>query len=182
MGWLDDLNKNRVFHYRCVDIPEPEYTLSGTQDELKKLVGEQVDLTFSPGDKPKILVDGEELQYEYGGFDPVKLNQTMKVVFEKNGRKGIRIKDGDGKQTVRSMSRENLLKGKGVKITGDKRDAQGNLTGEKSYEVDSALTKACREESNKVKAKEVHRRLTGMKQNIEYQAHLAKERKKGRKK
>jgi hypothetical protein len=104
------------------------------------------------------------------------------VVFEKNGRKGIRIKDQNGKTTIRSMTRENLLKGKGVKVTGDKRDHKGNKTGQKSYEVESTLTRACRDESNKVKAKEVHSRLTGMKRNIEYQNHLAKEKRKGRKK
>jgi hypothetical protein len=185
MGWLDDLNKSRVYNYRCVDKDDPNYMLSGTKEELNALtveLGEDALLKFEPGDKPKILVDGELLQYEYAGFEPIEVGLVTKVVFEKNGRKGIRIKDQNGKTTIRSMTRENLLKGKGVKVTGDKLDHKGNKTGKKSYEVESTLTKACREESNKVKAKEVHSRLTGMKRNIEYQNHLAKERRKGRKK
>lgn len=179
MGWLEDLNKERIYNYRC-NI-DSDFVLSGTKEELNELVGDEVELKYEPNDVASVLVDGEDLLFTYAGFDPIKTGLVTKIVFEKNGRKGLRIVDGDGKQTVRSMSRENLLKGKGVTITGDKRDARGELTGEKSYEVDSILTKACRAKSDEVKKEEVYKRVKGMEHQVRAQIHQDKENKKRRK-
>jgi len=179
MGWLDDLNKKRVYNYRQVD--NSDFVISGNQSELNEIVGEGAELKFESGEKAIVLVDGEPKEFEYAGFDSIQMNLTTKVPFEKNGRKGVKTTFGDGSKVVRSQTRENLFKGKGVNITGDKRDAKGNKTGGKAYEVESQLTKGCKEASDKVKVKEVHSRLTGMKKSIEYQSHLAKEKKKGKK-
>ena len=63
------------------------------------------------------------------------------------------------------MTRENLFKGQGVKTTGDKHDAQGNKTGEQSFEVESALTKGCAEASLKAKGDILGGRLKKMNQS-----------------
>lgn len=178
MGWLDDLNKERVYNYARADEADPCEMISGTKDDLMKTFNSEIECSSG-----EVLVCPQtSYKYVYAGFQPIKLGLATKIVFEKNGRKAVRMRDSDGKTTIRSMTRENYMKGKGVKVTGDKRDSKGEKTGQKSFEVQSSLTKGCREASNKAKAKEVHGRLTGMKANIEYQNHLAKEKAKGKKK
>lgn len=177
MGWLDNLNEDRIFKYLPLDEKNPCEAVTGNKKQLSKTFA--VNVEGIPGE---VLKDPKtEYRYAYAGFEPVALGLVTKVVFEKNGRKAIRIKDQEGKTTTRSMSRENLLNGKGVTITGEKRDAKGELTGKKSYEVTSSLTKACREQSNEVTKHEVVKRVKVMQHQVKHQAHLDKEKRKGKK-
>lgn len=165
MGWLEDFAKATIYDYRSTD----DEVLSETLDTLSTLSG--VDLKGAPGESFKFDLK----TFYYAGFQPKKLGITTRVIFEKNGRKGIRIKSGDGKQVVRSMSRENLLKGKGVTITGDRRDFRGDKTGKKSYEIESVLTKSAKEASDKIKEK-------GLYNKIKYLRHQMGQNTDGRKK
>ena len=174
MGWLEDLSKTTIYNFRNTE--DTEDLVQGTSEQLTEAFQQEV--KGEPGEKFEVeFENGEKVTYEYAGFQPHKLNIMTKITFEKNGRKGVRVNHGEGKSTVRSMTRENLLKGKGVKETGYKRDAKGELTGEKSYEVDSALTKGCQEASNKAKAEIFHNRMQGFKNQVAKE-NAAKRRKK----
>ncbi len=162
MGWLEDLAKTTVFKFRSTTDPSDE--VFGTSEELTEAFGSEV--KGEPGEKIKVETDEGILEFEYAGFEPKELGIMTKIVFEKNGRKAVRINHGDGKTVVRSMTRENLMKGKGIKETGDKHDASGNKTGQKSYEIDSALTKGCREASEKTKAQIFQNRLHAWKTEL----------------
>lgn len=162
MGWLEDLSKTTIYKFRSLEDPSNE--VFGTSDELTEAFGFEV--KGEPGEKLRIETDEGTLEFEYAGFEPRQLGIMTKIVFEKNGRKAVRINHGDGKSVVRSMTRENLLKGKGIKETGDKHDASGNKTGQKSYEVDSALTKGCKEASEKAKSQIFQNRLHAWKKEL----------------
>jgi hypothetical protein len=173
MGWLEDLSKTTIYNYRNQE--DREDLIQGTSTELSELFCQEV--KGEPGEVLEVeFENGEKAKFEYSGFEPHKVNIMYKTTFEKNGRKGVRVSTGDGKSHVRSMTRENLYKGEGVNETGMKRDAKGELTGEKSYEVDSALTKGCREASDKAKTEMLRSRLQGFKKQVSMQN--AKRRKK----
>lgn len=174
MGWLEDLSKTTIYKYRNEN--DAEDLIEGTSAELAEILGQEV--KGEPGEVLKVeFENGEVVNFAYAGFHPHKVNIMYKTTFEKNGRKGVRVNTGDGKSHVRSMTRENLYKGKGVNETGMKRDAKGELTGEKSYEVDSALTKGCQEASNKAKAEIFRNRMQGFKKQVARE-NAAKRRKK----
>ena len=162
MGWLEDLAKETIYIYRPMGQEDPCESIRGTLEQLKDTFG--LEVKGEPGEV--LLCPQTSHKYQYGGFEPKKLGIMTKVTFEKNGRKGIRIDHGDGKSVTRSMTRENLFKGKGVKFTGEKRDAKGETTGKKSYEVESSLTKGCAEASLKEKGDMLGNRLKMMKHQI----------------
>jgi hypothetical protein len=130
MSWIDELQRETVYQYTNRDTGE---TFSATKEILEEQLG--VKLTCSPGDS----FEHEGGVYHYAGFEPRKLGMMMKTTFEKNGRKAVRIKHGNGTQAVRSMSRDNYLKGKGT---------------------DSVLTKGCREASAKKKEEIVRQKYS----------------------
>lgn len=172
MSWLNDYSKTTVYNYRSMDENDPCKMVSGTAEQLSETFG--IDVKGEPGEQLQCLQTS--YRYSYAGFEPRQLGIMTKTTFEKNGRKGVRINHGDGKSTTRSMTRENLLKGKGVKVTGEKRDAQGNTTGQKAFEVESSLTKGCNEASVKAKGDILGNRLKHMKHEIAVANHNAKER------
>ena len=127
MDWLSKLHDETLFRYRnsrtdeviCVPLSLLEEWLN-------------ISIKGEPGEEFYFAGD----RYTYAGFEPRKLNIMTKITFEKNGRKALKIKDADGQESIRSMSKENYLKGKGTK---------------------SVLTKACKEASNKEKLKILRR-------------------------
>jgi len=128
MGWLAELDKERIYQYRN---EETGSVISGNKEFFRKEIGE--DLTFAPGDN--FFLHGDN--YAYAGFLPNKLSIMTKITFEKNGRKGLKVTNSNGKHWVRSMSKENYMNGKGT---------------------ESVLTNGCREASNKVKEKMVRKK------------------------
>ena len=122
MNWLRDLQKDTVYNY--VD-EETGDKISGTKDILEEHFNQK--LRCEPGDVVKI----EGGTFRYAGFEPHELGMMLKSTFEKNGRKAVRTYHSNGKQSVRSMTKDNYLKGRGS---------------------DSALTKGCVEASTKAKA------------------------------
>lgn len=49
----------------------------------------------------------------YNGTEPRKIGLMTKTTFEKNGRIGIKTNFSNGKSSVRSMTKENTMNGKG---------------------------------------------------------------------
>ena len=167
MSWLEDLNKKRVYNYRSKT--DPEEIISGTKENLSTIF--MTPPTCESGDKVRLdnLIESEEAydEYEYAGFEPIRMGGMTKVTFEKNGRKAVRIDLGNGKTVVRSMTRENLMKGQGIRITGKKRDNKGELTKKLTFEIDSSLTKGCQEASTKETAKRVNNQMNSLKNYTE---------------
>lgn len=130
MDWLKKLNEETVYNYRNTDTGE---ILQLTKQEIRNWI--ELEPTTVPGSE--FCVGG--VRYEYAGFEPRKLNIMTKITFEKNGRKGLRVKTAQGGQSVRSLSKENYLKGKGTK---------------------SVLTKGCTEASNKEKERMVRKKYS----------------------
>jgi len=170
MNWISDLANETIYNYRSI-VGE---VISGTAEELSEIADRKV--TGEPGNTFMFA----DHVYTYAGFQPKKLGIMTKTVFEKNGRKGMKILHSDGSSATRSMTRENLFKGKGVQITGDKRDAKGEKTGEKAYEVQSSLSRGCQDASDKAKGEILRGRLTHMKQEITMANQMAKASKKGK--
>lgn len=108
MGWLDDLNKERVFIYESTEGT----VVKGNLDALKEWCG--VTLNGEPNETFEF--EGET--FERKGFEPTKLSMSTKVAFEQNGRKGYKI----GNDYI-SATKENYMK------TGDTRSVLS-----KSYE------------------------------------------------
>jgi hypothetical protein len=132
MGWLKELENERIYHYRN---ERTGVVMSHDKDFFYYEMGKN--LAFEPGDY--FFLHGDK--YVYAGFVPDRLNLMTKITFEKNGRKGLRVKNSDGKQWVRSMSKENYMNGKGT---------------------ESVLTKGCREKSDKVKEQIVRKKYQGL--------------------
>ncbi len=103
--------------------------------------------------------------YTYCGFEPRESNVMTKIVFEKNGRKAVRIQHTNGKSHVRSMTKENLLNGKGAKKTETRYDHKGNAKGS-GAEQTSVLTKDFKQHTDKLKENQVQQSLKNMKQVI----------------
>jgi len=97
MGWLDDLNAERIYNYRKVG--DPESTCSATLAAFQEEFGP--DIKGEPGEK--IYIDGVE--YEYAGFEPVKFTIGTQIAFEQNGRKAYRF----GKECI-SASKLQFMK------------------------------------------------------------------------
>lgn len=85
---------------------------------------------------------------KFARVEPRKLGIMTKIQFEKNGRIGLKTKFANGKTTTRSMTKENVMNGKGT---------------------DSVLTKSCLEHTRKEQHKMVNKQYNQMKSDIERQ-------------
>lgn len=155
MSWIEDEAKRTIYNYKG----NLGGHLSGTLEDLsskcgKDLIG-QYEETFT--------YEGEN--FSYSGFNPKESNIMTKIVFEKNGRKAIRVKHTDGKSHVRSMSKENLLRGKGARKTETRYDEKGHAKG-RGVEVESVFTKDFKEHTNKIKENNIQQSLKDMKKVI----------------
>ncbi len=122
-NWLEDVNKDRVFHYKN----ENGATVSGTIKKLSEVFG--VELKAVAQEK----IQFNDSVYRYAGFDPVQLRQKNIIEFEKNGRKAVMIRDADGKVTYRSKSKIHYEK-------------TGNITNQMSSEYQAAQDKEIQNE------------------------------------
>lgn len=128
MDWLSKLHKETLFRYKNTETQE---IISVPLDVLEEWL--EIPVKGEPGES--FYISG--VLYTYAGFEPRKLNITTKITFEKNGRKALRINNSDGTTTVRSITKDNYIKGKGTK---------------------SVLTSACTQASNKEKEKILRRK------------------------
>lgn len=156
MSWLEDSAKKIVYKYKRAD----DVVISGTLEEL----AEQTGLNLKAEYKESFEYLGDT--YTYNGFVPREHSIMTKIVFEKNGRKAVRIQHTNGKSHVRSMSKENFLNFKGVKKTEKKYDSKGNDTGKRRIEVESVLTKGAKEAAAKTTENVVQNKLKQMKDVI----------------
>ncbi len=132
MDWLNDLPC--LYRFRCNKCGFSdliEYKGSEDEDEIKT----------HKYDCDQAKCDG---QLEFAGFEKRKLDIMVKTTFEKNGRVGVEVTNGD-KKYVRSMTKENYLNGKGT---------------------DSVLTKGCKEQSEKAKKHIVYNKMQRWKNEI----------------
>jgi hypothetical protein len=97
MSWLEDDFNNTVFNYKAEDGTK----ISGTVKHLSELTGAEV--KGQPGEV--IVLDGMEASY--AGFEPSKIAIKTAVVFEKNGRKAVAMRDRDGKMSYVSQTKIN---------------------------------------------------------------------------
>lgn len=148
MSWLEDLSKETIYQYRD---EVSEELVSGTKEELSEFFGH--DLLCEPGEEAILHAGDGSIKYIYAGFLPRELGITTRVSFEKNGRVGLRTKFADGKQYVRSKTKELAMEGKGT---------------------DSILTRQCREASKKAEEKIVHDRAKATIKHLSKQAQMAK--------
>lgn len=156
MKWLEELNENRLFRYRCTSHEDVDDVL-GTPAQLKELF--EQDVECEPREEIVVNTDEGDFKFVYAGFEPTRVGLMSRITFEKNGRVGLRTTFGDGKQSVRSMTKEKAFQGKGT---------------------DSVLTKGCQEASNKEKQKQVVQKWNSAKNQAEKQAHMMKQARKGR--
>lgn len=155
MGWLEDMSNDTIYNYRDQSSGD---VIKGTRSQLEDYFG--CSLKCEPGEEASLNVPLPR-KYLYAGFEPNKLGITTKMTFEKNGRTGVRTRFSDGKQYVRSMTKEQAMKGKGT---------------------ESVLTKDCKVASEKAKEKYVHKRIKQTINELKHEAHVAKEAKRGGKK
>lgn len=159
MNWLEDLNRERTFTYReKLDSTDGDF-ISGTPDEIEELISQK--LKFDPGE----TFEYQGKTFHYSGFSSIKMSLTTRVTFEKNGRKAILTKLPDGKIVARAMTKENLLNGKNVV-----KKAKGEASnGKDGYRIESVLTKACKEHTDKQKKLQVVSKYKSVMKNIEQQ-------------
>ena len=155
MSWLEDSAKKIVYNYVRAD----EVLISGTLDELIEKTG----LNLKAEYKETFNYLGDT--YTYCGFEPRENNIMTKIVFEQNGRKAIKVQHTDGKCHVRSMTKENLLKGVGAKKTEVRYDHKGIAKGS-GTEQTSVITKDFKRHTDKLKENQVQQSLKDMKQVI----------------
>ena len=156
MSWLNEIEDNINYIYKHSDND----SLCGTKAELREYTGK--DLQFSADDSFEL--DGKT--YTYSGFKPYASGIMTKVVFEKNGRKGIMVKMADGTKSVRSMTRELLYRGKAkINETETRYDEKGRAKG-KGKEVESVVTKGFAEFKKKTEQKVFHNKINQMKKVI----------------
>ncbi|RLD04712.1 MAG: hypothetical protein DRI65_10205 [Chloroflexota bacterium] len=136
MEWLKDRHKDTIYFYRIIrtSVDELEHldsVVGGPPSYWEHFLDEVP--KYNPGE---ILKFGD-FEYQYAGFEGKKLGGMTKVVYEKNGRKALKIST-DGKHSYRSMTKDNYINGKGT---------------------DEVLTKGCAETSNKEKQKILHNKM-----------------------
>jgi hypothetical protein len=100
MNWLEELSKERVFNYRSTDGS----VISGTVSDLSKIFSCEV--IGEPGE----IINHNDDQYSYAGFDPIKIQQKGVVEFEKNGRKAIMVRNTDGSVDYHSKTKMHYAK------------------------------------------------------------------------
>lgn len=149
--WLEDMNKDTVYCYKNTDTGE---IVRGKKADLEvDFFG--CDIECNSGEE--VYLEG--VAYEYAGFEPREYNLAHRITFEKNGRKGLRTRLGNGKTFTRSATKEKYMQGKGT---------------------NSVLTKACADKTTELKKEKVMAKYESTKKDIARQAHVLKEAKKGR--
>ncbi|RLA62971.1 MAG: hypothetical protein DRQ88_13040 [Epsilonproteobacteria bacterium] len=134
MKWLKEKARNSIFIYRMIgtagngplvsDDGTP-FTIEGTLEELSRDLGKEVQGI------PKEEVESMHGDiFVYAGFEPTPMGGMVKTTFDKNGRKAIRLRYGDGSQEIRSATKDRYMN------TGNDK---------------SVLTKPCSDAANKVK-------------------------------
>ena len=157
MSWLNEIGDKVNYIYKHTD---DDY-ICGTKAEFKENLDKE--LQFTAGDA--FDLDGKT--YTYAGFKPYESGIMTKIVFEKNGRKGIRVKMADGTKSVRSMTRELLYRGKAEVNDSDIRyNEKGEAKG-RGKEVESVVTKGFAEFRKKNQEKIVHQKVKQMRTLIE---------------
>lgn len=97
-NWLTD--GCSVAHYECPGC-KTVYCIDISNRIPSSATKSHIHLCMCEPENPK--------QCEYMGSSPRQVNIMTKVIFEKNGRIGIKTTLADGKQTVRSMSKEKSI-------------------------------------------------------------------------
>lgn len=100
IGWLKDLNDNAVYRFKFED----ETIIHGTLKQLSDLSG--VSVKGNPGE----VITVEGLKASYAGFEPHKIGQKSEIVYEKNGRKAVAIRDRDGSMRYISETKRHYQK------------------------------------------------------------------------